>query len=103
MIKVNGETISNNGSTYDLDTLYLDKARESVKIVSTDNILGKFSDNVSWSEITTDEEGQEIETDMSDYSKCVFEGHDLLLNSYVVVMSKSTNEEDLEEIIEALS
>ena len=98
MIKVNGKTYDNNASTYDLDTLYLDKARESYKIVCNDDLRDDFEDNVSWSIVENEEE-----KDMSDYCKCVFKGYDCLLKSYLVVMSKSTQEEDLQEIIDALS
>ena len=98
MIKVNGKTYDNNATTYDLDKLYLDKARESYKIVCSNDFRDDFNDNVSWSIIDN-----EVETDMSDYCKCVFKGYDCLLKSYIVVMSKQTQEEDLQEIIDALS
>ena len=97
MIKVNGN-IYNEATTYDLDKLFLDKARDSIKVVCSENILNEFQDDVEWQKGNTEEDLE----DMSEYSKCVFKGQDTLLGSYVVVMSKPTNEEDLEAIIDML-
>lgn len=98
MIKVNGNIYNNNATTYDLDKLYLDKARDSIKIVCNDNILNEFTDGVEW----FSGEDEENLQDMSDYSKCIFKGQDTLLNSFMVVMSKPTEEEDLQAIIDML-
>ena len=102
MIKVKNK-IYNEATTYDYDNLIIDKRRDSIKIVCKEDITQIFDDGVVWYKDGPIESEEDVNwVDMSDYSKCVFKGHDVLLDSYVVVMSKPTEEEDLQQIIDML-
>ncbi len=97
MIKVNGKTYQ-EATTYDYDNLIIDKARNSVKIVCNEDIREDFIDGVEWYK----GDSEDTLEDMSSYSKKVFSGKDELLGTYIVVMSKWTNEELLESMINDL-
>lgn len=97
MIKVNNK-VYNDATTYDYDNLIIDKRRDSAKVVCNEDIREDFIDGVEWYK----GDSEDTLEDMSAYSKKVFSGKDELLNTYIVIMSKWTDEELLESMIEDL-
>lgn len=100
MIKVNNK-VYNDATTYDYDNLIIDKRRDSIKIVCSEDITQVFQNGIEWYK-SDSSDSEDPWTDMSSYSKKVFSGKDELLGTYIVIMSKWTDEELLESMIEDL-